>query len=602
MAKVSFKTQTGNFPELFPINIFDLIPENHPSRLVDSVVNQLDISDISNLYLGGGCAAYHPRMMIKVLFYAYLSNIYSCRKIAKALTENIHFMYISGNSTPNFRTINEFRGKILKENIKDLFAEVVKILVQSGYISLDVLYIDGTKIEAKSNKYTFVWRGSVEKYKEKLEAKISTVLSDIENSIQSDNQEPNQDELPKKINSEELREKLSQLNKKLKEPTKKQTKELQKLQQDHLPKLQKYEKDLTILGERNSYSKTDPDATFMRLKDDHMKNGQLKPAYNPQISTENQFITHVSIHQKPSDTTTLEPHLDGFEKAYGKQSKEVVTDAGYGSEENYEMLENKNITAYVKYNYFHAEQKKKMKDNPFQVQNLFYNQEQDFYVCTMGQRMENAGTAKRTSNNGYQSQITYYLAKNCNNCSLRGRCHSAKGNRRIEVNHRLNELKERARNLLTAEQGLKHRSKRPVEVEAVFGQLKSNNKFNRFSFKGLDKVELEFLLMAIGHNFRKMATKGATSKKIVVKTVVKIVKPCAKFIFLIELYFFRKKTRRFNQIHQSSCIKKTALLGQPLIILSEFSTDLISQNSEDLPVYGIHYCYPLNHDEYLVLQ
>jgi transposase len=519
MAKVSFKTQTGNFPELFPINIFELIPENHSSRLVDSVVNHLDISEITNLYLGGGCSAYHPRMMIKVIFYAYLSNIYSCRKIARALTENIHFMYLSGNSTPNFRTINEFRGKILKEKIKDLFAEVVKMLVQLGYISLDVQYIDGTKIEAKSNKYTFVWRGSVEKYKEKLELKINTVLCDIENSIQSDNQEINQEELPKRINSEELKEKLSELNKRLKEPTKKQTKELQKLQEEHLPKLQKYEKDLIILRERNSYSKTDPDATFMRLKDDHMKNGQLKPAYNPQISTENQFITHASIHQKPNDTTTLESHLDGFEKAYGKQSKEVVADAGYGSEENYEMLEGKSITAYVKYNYFHAEQRKKMKNNPFLVQNLFYNKEQDFYVCTMGQRMESAGIAKRKSGNGYESQITYYEAKNCNNCPLRGSCHNAKGNRRIEVSHRLNELKERARNLLTSEEGLKHRSKRPIEVEAVFGQLKSNNKFNRFTFKGLEKVEMEFLLMALGHNFRKMAAKGATSTNIVVKII-----------------------------------------------------------------------------------
>ena len=548
MAKVSFKTQTGNFPELFPINIFDLIPEDHPSRLVDSVVNQLDISDIANLYLGGGCPAYHPRMMIKVLFYGYLSNTYSCRKIAKALTENIHFMYLSGNSTPNFRTINEFRGKILKEKIKDLFAEVVKMLVELGYISLDVQYIDGTKIEAKSNRYTFVWRGSVEKYKDKLEVKINTILSDIENSIQSDNQEINKEELPKKINSEDLKERLSQLNKKLKEPTKKQTKELQKLQEEHLPKLQKYEKSLSILGERNSYSKTDPDATFMRMKEDHMKNGQLKPAYNPQISTENQFITHVSIHQKPGDTTTLESHLEGFEKAYKKQSKEVVVDAGYGSEENYEMLENKNITAYVKYNYFHAEQKRKMKNNPFLVQNLFYNKEKDFYVCTMGQRMENAGTGKRTSSNGYEAQVTYYQAKNCNNCPLRGSCHNAKGDRRIEVNQRLNELKERARNLLTGEEGLKHRSKRPVEVEAVFGQLKSNNKFNRFTFKGLEKAELEFLLMALGHNFRKMVAKGATFKKI----IVKIAKQGLKFIFEIEICFFRNQNQRFSQFHQSN--------------------------------------------------
>ena len=176
-AKVIFKSQSINTPELFPINIFDKIPENHPVRLVDQVVNSLDINTILKKYKGGGTSAYHPRMMLKVLFYSYLSNTYSCRKIAKALTENIHFMFISGNSTPDFRTINDFRGKILKENIKDLFAEVVKMLVEMKYISLDIQYIDGTKIEAKSNKYTFVWRGSIEKYKEKLEVKINSILS-----------------------------------------------------------------------------------------------------------------------------------------------------------------------------------------------------------------------------------------------------------------------------------------------------------------------------------------------------------------------------------------------------------------------------------------
>ena len=205
MAKIVFKNQTGNSPELFPANIFDKIPANHPVRLIDSVVNSLDISDIIKKYKGGGTSAYHPRMMIKILFYSYLSNIYSCRKIDKALHENIHFMYISGNSTPDFRTINDFRGKILKDSIKTLFTEVVKLLVEMGYVSLDVQYIDGTKIEAKSNKYTFVWRGSVEKHKEKLEAKINSVLSDIDMSILSDNQEINKEELPKKINSEELK-------------------------------------------------------------------------------------------------------------------------------------------------------------------------------------------------------------------------------------------------------------------------------------------------------------------------------------------------------------------------------------------------------------
>ena len=482
-------------------------------------------------------------MMIKVLFYSYLSNIYSCRKIAKALNENIHFMYISGNSTPDFRTINDFRGKILKDHIQKLFAEVVKILVEMGYVSLDVQYIDGTKIEAKSNRYTFVWKGSVEKYKEKLETKINTILSDIENAINSDNQDVNKEELPKKIDSEELCEKLSILNKKLKEPTKKQLKELQKLQNEHLPKLEKYEKDLKTLGGRNSYSKTDEDATFMRMKDDHMQNGQLKPAYNTQISTENQFITHVSVHQTPGDTTTLESHLNSFEKTYEKQSKEVVADAGYGSEENYEMLEGKEIKAYVKYNYFHKEQKRTMKNNPFPVQNLFYNHEQDFFVCPMGQRMENAGKGTRVSSNGYESQITYYQAKRCEGCPLRGQCHQAKGNRRIEVNYRLNALKHRAKELLMSKKGLEHRSKRPVEVEAVFGQLKSNNKFNRFTFKGLEKVELEFLLMALGHNFRKMAAVTASGGEMVFKNSIF----GSKIIVFVPLRFYQRTLSLKNQ-------------------------------------------------------
>lgn len=532
MAKVVFKNQTGKEPELFPINIFNEIPENHPVRLVDSVVNSLDISDIISRYKGGGTSAYHPRMMIKVLFYSYLSNVYSCRKIAKALTENIHFMYISGNSKPNFRTINDFRGKILKDHIHKLFAEVVKLLVEMGYVSLDVQYIDGTKIEAKSNRYTFVWRGSIEKYKEKLEVKINNIISDIENSINSENQDTNKEELPKKINSEELREKISELNNKLKEPTKKQLKELQKLQDEHLPKLSKYESDLEIMGNRNSYSKTDIDATFMRLKDDHMMNGQLKPAFNSQISTENQFITHVSTHQTPGDTTTLEAHLDGFEQAYNKQSKEVVADAAYGSEENYEMLEGKEIEAYVKYNYFHKEQKRNMKNNPFLTQNMFYNSSLDFYVCPMGQRMEKVETGKRISANGYVSQVSYYQAKNCNGCPLRGKCFQGKENRKIEVNHRLNELRTKARELLMSDKGLQHRGKRAIEPEAVFGQLKSNNKFNRFTFTGLEKVELEFLLMAIGHNLRKMVAMLAFSDKNMLKKLIYL----NYFAFFLKIY------------------------------------------------------------------
>jgi transposase len=505
MAKALFKPLPLNSPELFPINIFERIPENHPVRLINDVVDKLDISKIMAEYKGGGTTAFAPRMMLKVLFYSYLSNVYSCRKIAKALHENIYFMWISGNSTPDFRTINNFRGQKLKHHIHDLFAEVVKMLQELQILSLDIQYIDGTKIESAANKYTFVWRGSVEKNKAKLEEKIKKVLGDIDQQIQQDNQEANQQEVPQKIDSNLLKQKLGEINQKLKESSKSTQKQLQKLQEEHLPRLEKYEQQLETLGDRNSFSKTDEDATFMRMKEDHMRNGQLKPAYNPQISTENQYITHFSIHQKTNDTTTLSAHLEGFKQKYNKQSKQVVADSGYGSQENYELLERNGIEAFVKFNYFHKEQKRSFKNNPFGIQNLFYNQEMDFYVCTMGQRMEKVCDTKRISSNGYESQVSIYQAKNCQGCPLRGMCYQAKTNRRIEVNHRLNELKNKARALLLSPEGIEKRSKRPVEVEAVFGQLKSNNKFNRFTLRGLDKVNIEFGLMALGHNFRKWA-------------------------------------------------------------------------------------------------
>lgn len=507
-----FKALPANIPSLFPEDIFGKIPENHPVRLVNQVVDNLNIDHILAEYKGGGASSFHPRMLIKVLFYSYLCNIYSCRKIEKALEENIHFMWLSAHSTPDFRTINYFRAKRLKSHIQQLFADVVKLLQEEGYLSLQVQYIDGTKIESASNRYTFVWKGSVEKNKVKLETKIQSVLAEIEGQIKAEQCQTEVTETPKPIDSRELREKLQQLNSKLKESTKATQKQLKQLQQEHLPRLEKYEQQLQTLEDRNSYSKTDPDASFMRLKDDHMQNGQLKPAYNVQISTENQFITHYSIHQTAVDTTTLKEHLESFEDHYHTQSKEVVADAGYGSEENYELLEEKSIEAYVKYNYFHKEQKRSYKQNPFLVSALYYNSLHDFYVCPMGQRMECVGKGKRVSRNGYESQVTYYKAKRCEGCPLRGMCHKAVGDRVLQINHRLNQLKAKARELLISEKGLEHRSRRAIEPESVFGQMKSNNKFNRFTMRGLRKVSLEFGLMALAHNLRKLAAKKTADK------------------------------------------------------------------------------------------
>lgn len=512
-SKVRFKEITSQQSVLFPSNIGDKISANHPVRVVNQIVDQLNIEGILSTYKGGGTSSYHPRLMIKILFYSYLNNIYSCRKIAKQLEENIYYMWISGNNTPNFRTINNFRGTKLKGKIHDLFAEFVRLMAELGYVSLDVQYIDGTKIESASNRYTFVWRGSVEKNKEKLESRINNVLQEIDQTIEKDKTEQEEQSVPR-ISSDELRQKVEELNGRLKELNKKQQKQLRKIEKEDLPKLEKYEKQIKVLGERNSYSKTDPDATFMRMKEDHMKNGQLKPAYNTQISTENQFVTKFSMHQRPGDTATLIPHLEEFKEDYKKQSETVVTDAGYGSEQNYEYAENEDIEAYIKYNYFHKEQKRSFKNNIFLQSNLYYNKSEDYLVCPMGQHMKFIEIGNRKSDLGYEYQVSIYQAQNCKGCPLRGECHKGKDNRKIELNHKLIKYRKKAKERLMSEKGLYHRSKRPIEPEAVFGQIKFNNKFNRFTLRGLEKVEVEFGLIALSHNLRKLVQIVAGNLKI----------------------------------------------------------------------------------------
>lgn len=541
LSKVRFKEITSQQTVLFPSNISDKIAANHPVRIVSHIVDQLNINDILSDYKGGGTSSYHPRMMIKVLFYGYFCNIYSCRKIERLLHENIYFMWLSGNSTPNFRTINNFRSKRLKHQIQSLFAELVRLMAELGYVSLDVQYIDGTKIEASSNKYSFVWRGSVEKYKSKLDEKIKSILKDIDKATEDDTQAPESEEL-KEINSKELEEKITALNKRLIEPTKQEQKALKKLKEEALPKLQKYEQQLATLGDRNSYSKTDPDATFMRMKDDHMKNGQLKPAYNIQISTENQFLTNFSLHQRAGDTATLIPHLNQFKNHYQKQSEKVVTDAGYGSEQNYEHAENNNIEAFYKYNYFHKEQKRTYKNNPFISTNLFYNKDLDFVVCPMGQRMQCFSTKEQVSDLGYISKVSLYQAQNCKSCPMRGECHNGRTNRIIQLNHKLLKYREKAREKLNSQEGLYHRSKRPIEPEAVFGQIKFNNKFNRFTLKGLDKVEIEFGLIAISHNLRKIAQIMTLNKEKTASYLI-LVDFRAEFMKIAYVHF------NFNIIH-----------------------------------------------------
>lgn len=510
MAKLAIKSDNRKQNLLLPPSLDELVPENHMVRVVDAVIDRLDISDILSTYRGGGNSAFNPKMMLKVLVFAYLSNVYSSRRIEELLRRDIYFMWLAGMKRPDFRTINYYRGKRLKEGFDTVFTQVVRLLHEEGFVSLKVQYIDGTKIESVANKYTFVWRGSVEKYDARLKAKTEALLRQIEQNHAIENQE---NPVPEELTAEEVTKRVERIKEKVDADNlgKEERKALKQIETDSVPRMNRYREQLETMGSRNSYSKTDPDATFMRMKEDAMLNGQLKPGYNVQISTENQFITNFGIYQRPTDTLTMISYLESFKARYGMQSEEIVADSGYGSEENYEYMFSNGMTPYVKYNMFHVEQRRGYRNNPFRVSNLFYNPDDDFYVCPMGQKLKFIRQEKRYTASGYQQTVSVYRACRCEGCPLRGQCHKSKRDRQIEVNHTLDDYKARARELLTSEQGIKHRSNRPIEPEAVFGQIKECGRFRRLRLKGLTGAKIDFGLKALAHNLRKLAQAWAKS-------------------------------------------------------------------------------------------
>jgi transposase len=358
--KVVFKTYSQDQLSLLPPSYNDLVPNNHPVRIVNSIVDQLDISRLEQGYKGGGTSSYHPRMLLKVIIYAYLRNLYSSRKIEQALYENIHFMWLSGQSKPDHNTINDFRGKRLKGELKKIFNQVVLLLAGEGILNIKDLYVDGTKIEANANRYTFVWGKSVKTSRERIKKQLKEIWSYVEKVYADEEQTPNTPDF-EAISPDKVAATIDQINQALagKEIDKKVRQKLNYAKRNWPKNLKKYEEQETQMGGRNSMSKTDPDATFMRMKDDHMQNGQLKPGYNIQISTNTQFIVNYTAAQTTADTTTFKDHLTEHQDSFNQTPETLTADAGYGSEENYQALEDNEIEGFVKYNYFHKEQRKK---------------------------------------------------------------------------------------------------------------------------------------------------------------------------------------------------------------------------------------------------
>lgn len=504
---VVFKDYNPNQLMLLPPSLEELIPIHHPSRTVNSVIDRIDLSSVIGLYSQNGASSYHPRMLLKILVYGYLENCFSSRKLEKAIRENIMFMWLAGMQQPDHQTINRFRSERLKDVIGDIFAQVVLLLHEQGLLDIKEVYTDGTKIEANANRYTFVWGKSIKNNTQR----ISTQLKELWEYAGSVAAQELGSEEPDFVNPspEKVAQTVEQINQALegKAVDKKVKQKLNYAKKNWPAKLQEYAQKQEIMGERNSYSKTDHDATFMRMKEDHMKNGQLKPAYNLQLSTHGQFVVNYSLHPNPTDTLTLKPHLQLYHGRYGFYPKTCTADAGYGSEENYCFLEENRIEAFVKYNHFHQELKQETKGKKVYrlLDNLHYDPEKDRYICPMGQPMEPNGESIRKTSTGFVQQYHHYRAKNCIGCPLAATCKPENGNKVIKINRRLEEFRAKAKERLTSELGIQKRKQRATDVEPVFGHLKYNKGMTRFVLRGKKKVEIETGLLAIAHNLAKMA-------------------------------------------------------------------------------------------------
>lgn len=534
--KITFKPYDQN--QIFMIDFDCVIPKNHVVREINTAIDNMNIDMLLEKYLPGGTSSYNPRMMLKILIFAYTQKIYSSRRIATALSRDTYFMWLAGMNTPDFRTINNFRSEKMKNIIEKVLGQMVVMLASQGYVNLDDYFVDGTKIEASANKYSFVWKGSSEKYKQALEKKVNALMHRIDELNKTEDNLYANEDLPenKPISSEDIIKFSEELNRMLDEtPDNKEIKNAKKVvEEEYIPKMQKYEKQLEIIGDdRNSYSKTDNDATFMRMKEDYMKNGQLKPGYNVQIGTQNQFVLNSIILQDRNDNSALIPMIENLEKNTGLLPKNCGADSGYGNEQNYEYLKNRKIGNYVKFTYFHKEQKKKYRENKFLVDNLEYDKVNDEYICPAEKRLKYVYTNKRKTQTGYEQTIKNYECEDCSDCLIKDKCTKAKGNRIIGINTKLNFHKNLVRKNLTSKKGLMMRSKRPVEVESVFGQIKWNSGFKRFLLRGIDKVEIEWILLCLANNFKKLTNckqKAVEEAMQIAKSTTTLIK---KYIILI---------------------------------------------------------------------
>ena len=506
-----------NYQFKLPFEMEVLIPDDDPVRLLNAFVEELELSDLYQSYGKIKSSQVTPRQMFKIVIYAAMNRIYSCRDIETACKRDINFMYLlEGKPAPDHATIARFLSLHFSQCSKKTLAEVTEMLYNLGEISGIHIFIDGTKIESAANRYTFVWKKAVTKHQKRLCQKIAVFVEECEilyglRFIFNG----------KKFGLrtlKKIRKKLYQIKEeegivfvhgigKRKTQIQKSIETLE----EYLEKLKEYTKKIHRCGDRNIYSKTDPDATFMRMKEDHMRNGQLKPAYNLQHGVDSEYITWLDVTQRPTDTRTLIPFLKDMEENLTFHYRDIVADAGYESEENYLFLEENGQNAYIKPNNYEQSKKRKYKNDIGRMENMTYEEDTDRYICFHGKELPWKYDRKEKTATGYQRITSVYECADCKGCPYKTKC--IKGNhsktpmedrvKRLYVSKTMKEKRSEDLERITSEYGTRLRMNRSVQAEGSFADVKADMAFRRYSYRGMENVTAQSVILAIAHNINK---------------------------------------------------------------------------------------------------
>lgn len=501
---------------LLPPYLEDLVPKGHLVRLVKRVLDSVEVGHLYNRFSDLGRSAYHPKMMLKAIIYAYTQKVYSGRRIAQALRQDINFMFLTGRQTPSYRSVNRFRSVYLKDMLEEVFTQVLDLLHQEGYIKFDEFFVDGTMIEADANKYSYVWTKNANRYKKAVKERVRSLFEEIDRINREEDERYGDHDLEElgessNVTSEKIKEVGDRINKRLEEKhQQKQTPADRKMQSvvkkldKEAENLAKYEDQEKTAGDRKSFSKTDTDATFNRMKDQ-----SLKPSYNYQVSSENQFITNFSVHQNAADSINFPDHLQKIvDRGEKYLPKNYVGDMGYGTEENFSLLEKHTIESHLKYPGFFRESKVEYKNNLFVREHMEYNPEGDYYICPRGRHLQFKEERTTENPHGYKSTSRNYVCEDCSGCSFHDQCtRSKQGNRMVAVNPKLDAYRTVVRQNLNSEKGVELRKRRGYEIETFFGDAKHNQGCRRAHLRGLAKNNLDLGWLCIAYDLRKLHKK-----------------------------------------------------------------------------------------------